>query len=1082
MTGHDVAPRSPSPEAAAEASAVPTGQSSALGPTMYGWTFHQSHDQATVLFLVPQTVSSRDLDITIGSDYIIAAIRSHPPIIKARLYGQINTATSTWRIGDKGRTRSSHRSRSLRRASQRLKSAATQSSAGSASKDGSNSSTNSNEAAYGAAGERSSSAPDAPSSSGQVRPGPERLDRSHGSPQAQRNRTGARMSANRSPPSFGSLEASTSSLRSGSSYEVLQTSAAPSFGAAWSSSSSDVDSHGSSAGVIAISTVLSEPEASTAAGAGGAYRRVSRLQRVRSDLAASMTSAATDEGRDSDMHSSVASLATGRSASSDPLASETDEAYSGIAHDASSAPSTSSPSGPVTEASMIMEREAGAGGSRGRLGGGEASVGIGDDHRPPAVRLVTIHLDKVDTGIWPLLVVGPAPLQVEAKSPASPSRRLAPVAPSYPWTGAATESLIAARAQTVARERSDQRRRNTAEKELVRALGEALGSSGNIDRGELLSGDSRATVQAYLESLSTSMDDPTEGDGSIGPSTSTLSIDSIASDESATVLGTRTGAAAAEEPSRSEREEAAETTSLLVDATASEADEIERLRDLQIEAKYNMDPTTLSLIGLQVAQGSVDGMRTIGRKHNPSALPEAFEYFARAWRIGDIALAVERLVQDYLPPLHSPVAIDSMPSGGEATTPPKAANMTLQSSADTCKTAKEHGDPPSTSSAAKSKIFRAKFSADTQRQRLIASLGGTKALARLYLSYARLQLPSSIKTRSPLAFPLGQLSSPFVTAPRQSASMLKRKSSRVLSSSGSSRASSAASPSRAGAGPSQRAGMLASIDNNTAAADGASPLLSLSPPSPYGETDSDDIGFLACSGAAFAVLPGPLQFLEEAIRLDESVRNQITETDWNEALDIDEEEARRKSMERRGIEQAEEMGILAGESLGGDLVFDSDNEQPPLHKRGRQRKRAEAARAKASSSRRLRADGSAGLLDNLKWMFGGSGDGSGSKAKLSAGRPRPKGERSDPGRMSSMASSMEGSAIDELKAQGRKKGGGARGAGARHRERGRSVAAEQEGGTLAFVSGAALLSVALAGSVAAVGWWRRASGALPSAT
>ncbi len=51
----------------------------------------------------------------------------------------------------------------------------------------------------------------------------------------------------------------------------------------------------------------------------------------------------------------------------------------------------------------------------------------------------------------------------------------------------------------------------------------------------------------------------------------------------------------------------------------------------------------------------------------------------------------------------------------------------------------------------------------SHRQRLVASLGGPKALARLYVSYARLHLPSLASNRSPLAFPYGQLTSPFVS-------------------------------------------------------------------------------------------------------------------------------------------------------------------------------------------------------------------------------------------------------------------------------------------------------------------------------
>ncbi len=49
----------------------------------------------------------------------------------------------------------------------------------------------------------------------------------------------------------------------------------------------------------------------------------------------------------------------------------------------------------------------------------------------------------------------------------------------------------------------------------------------------------------------------------------------------------------------------------------------------------------------------------------------------------------------------------------------------------------------------------------SHRQRLVASLGGPKALSRLYVSYARLHLPSLASHRSPLAFPYGQLHEPL---------------------------------------------------------------------------------------------------------------------------------------------------------------------------------------------------------------------------------------------------------------------------------------------------------------------------------
>ncbi|SPO38722.1 uncharacterized protein PSFLO_04201 [Pseudozyma flocculosa] len=948
----------------------------ALEPVMHGWTFHQSHDQATVLFLVGQGVSSRDLEVTIGSDHIVAAVRSQPAIIKARLYGRINTATSSWRIGDKNRSRLKRStSRSLQRPERRSDSHQAHAGHSSGSNgDGCSTSSTDDPAGQGSATSRGiqgvldQSAPEASASL------PQHSPRSSGSERGLRS-----PATQSSPQSYGSMDASLVSLRSASSYEVLppgsrssQPSAAPSSGTGWSSSSSDVGSNESSAGYLAHSAVLSEPDAAAVAGNHFDYAG-RRPRRVRSDLEAFYTSGERSFPATSDPESSVASLAmTGATFDSDAGDSRAGRASSIGVDDASSGPDASSGSGPVVEADMTM-------GTDGKIKPASA--------QPPAMRLVTIHLDKIDTGIWPLLVIGPAPLRTE-NADAAFLRRAAASPLQHGAALPATESLIATRLRSAVREREERRTRQTAERELARALGEALASPQPAQGTERGTGASRATVKAYLNSLAAAPDVPLddtddhERPGAVSPSTSRLSVLSTASDDSTTVLGSRPSDPTALPKAQGGRETRGDANYSSLATTDSEADEVERLQELQMEAKYNMDPTTLSLIGLQVADSS--SARSAGQErrhlgapgHGAGALPEAFEYFARAWRVGEIALATERLVQDYLPLLSAASVAEDLSAVKTSGTPPRAPEMATQGSADTFRPR----DTDQTHSQL-SKAFAARSTVETQRQRLIASLGGSKALARLYLSYARLQLPSASQTRSLLAFPLGQLNSPFVdaTAPRpRLAGGLKRKSSVVLSSSGSSRTSSAP-PShggrvRSGSPPSLR-GSVPSIDSFRAG--GASPTSSpaASPIHPSGRHGSgeDQVEFLAPTGASDAVVPGPLQFLEEAVRLDESLRGQISAQEWAEALQIDYEEARRRSLDRRGIKQAEEMGSLAGESQGGDLVFDSD------------------------------------------------------------------GGRS-----------------------------------------GKNAAADPDAGTLAFVSGAALLGMALAGGVAALGWWRRASGGLSS--
>ncbi|KAG8930930.1 hypothetical protein FRC02_003448 [Tulasnella sp. 418] len=60
------------------------------------WSWHQSHDQATVLLLVP--AETDDVSVYIDGKYLIASVKGEPPAIKGRLYASVNTQTSSWQL------------------------------------------------------------------------------------------------------------------------------------------------------------------------------------------------------------------------------------------------------------------------------------------------------------------------------------------------------------------------------------------------------------------------------------------------------------------------------------------------------------------------------------------------------------------------------------------------------------------------------------------------------------------------------------------------------------------------------------------------------------------------------------------------------------------------------------------------------------------------------------------------------------------------------------------------------------------------------------------------------------------------
>ncbi|KAF5377373.1 hypothetical protein D9757_008037 [Collybiopsis confluens] len=61
------------------------------------YTWHQSHDQATVLLMVPSDTAEEDVSVAIEKDYIVAGISGQAPIIKGKLYAQIEPSSS-WQL------------------------------------------------------------------------------------------------------------------------------------------------------------------------------------------------------------------------------------------------------------------------------------------------------------------------------------------------------------------------------------------------------------------------------------------------------------------------------------------------------------------------------------------------------------------------------------------------------------------------------------------------------------------------------------------------------------------------------------------------------------------------------------------------------------------------------------------------------------------------------------------------------------------------------------------------------------------------------------------------------------------------
>jgi len=62
----------------------------------YSW--HQSHDQATVLLVVPYETQEEEVAVVIEKNYLLAGVHGQQPIVKGRLYGNVDTINSTWQL------------------------------------------------------------------------------------------------------------------------------------------------------------------------------------------------------------------------------------------------------------------------------------------------------------------------------------------------------------------------------------------------------------------------------------------------------------------------------------------------------------------------------------------------------------------------------------------------------------------------------------------------------------------------------------------------------------------------------------------------------------------------------------------------------------------------------------------------------------------------------------------------------------------------------------------------------------------------------------------------------------------------
>ncbi|KAK0553423.1 hypothetical protein OC846_001302 [Tilletia horrida] len=782
-----------------------------LHPAFSVWTVHQSTSQATVLFYVPRRTRSSDLEVRIGKDSIIAGIKDQPPVINASLWAAVHPETSSWQIErtSKKQRKSHHRSSSHSRPpprqspppldgqapTSRLNSAPASSSAFShiASDIADSGSESEAESLSDVAG--------ASSGSGYISQ-PE--DGSHQRRRLPRFDPSATRSFSSRSKIIPFLAEQGASGRSGSassravSLSPTQDAAPLDFGRAdmVSGATEHAESEGNMASSIASLPARLSPPSPNATrhpvNSATASRLASRTASTASfsslgsgsyEMNAHLTDDGSGEivmhGPISTIGSSISSLNSDirrarsiqagedltlsqdsflnvgsiSSRGSNPRSPRLEAAtYGGAAEPTPMAerdfssllPSASAPERPPLEQAKSNES---SGSGSGSVPSSELSGSLMlPNAKTPSVpastsatstssgfsasslsgaRLVTIYLDKVQPEIWPVLISGPAPLPPSAEdSSESPEREVS--------LGSLSELPPL----------DEQHARSSLRMALQEALSDARAATGQTRRR-----DSEAERS---------------------------SIFTVGSDDSDTVLGARFP------PADSETTTADGTASQDAEARIS-AERRRRAEERSIWAKFNLDPTSLVLLGLQSRARIGDRL---------GGVDEAFQYFVRAWRAALSPVATCRLVEDYLPlpkprrksidassgpdidadriEADLPIETEKLPDPGFSSSPreePPAAEPgtemdRLQHSSDTLRSPKL----PSTNAHSTADVPSTAFD---NRSVLISALGGSNALGRLYLSYARLHLEVALeKWTSPLAFPgeAGQLHGPYTRA------------------------------------------------------------------------------------------------------------------------------------------------------------------------------------------------------------------------------------------------------------------------------------------------------------------------------
>ncbi|KAF9790908.1 hypothetical protein BJ322DRAFT_999930 [Thelephora terrestris] len=70
------------------------------GYNSYSW--HQSHDQATVLVIVPHDTVEEDVVVVLEGNHLVAGVVGQTPTIKGKLYGAVDTTSTTWQLEHRG--------------------------------------------------------------------------------------------------------------------------------------------------------------------------------------------------------------------------------------------------------------------------------------------------------------------------------------------------------------------------------------------------------------------------------------------------------------------------------------------------------------------------------------------------------------------------------------------------------------------------------------------------------------------------------------------------------------------------------------------------------------------------------------------------------------------------------------------------------------------------------------------------------------------------------------------------------------------------------------------------------------------